>query len=332
MHVNKNKLYLCLVASFIMFLCINIFRGSIAGESNYDEEDRHLLKNSTKKEHKIWASMALCWGENFQKLGKKEFPYARAAIYASKLWISQTENHILPLLTIVLSPETEHGEELEDYIKEAKNAGATVVLQNSMWSNCVQQAQVVRMYAFRLPFVSPQDIVLTTDVDAFVIGDSVTKMLSTPGTSVWVGEYIHTEKTGGSIPMALVGMSAGQWADSLDFSQSLGIKNTMRETVKAFENWGVWDVDQIILSNAILRPDRQLCPLDKDNALWKMLKLTPKEMLNEESCYKGDLMNCHRGNWKRSGGCPWWHMLPSDREDYFQYVYDQITVHGKVEG
>ena len=48
------------------------------------------------------------------------------------------------------------------------------------------------------------------------------------------------------------------------------------------EGWGEWEVDQVerklsffiffadqvILSNAILRPDRQLCSLSKRNQLW----------------------------------------------------------------
>ena len=71
---------------------------------------------------------------------------------------------------------------------------------------------------------------------------------------------------------------------------------------------------QVILSNAILRPDQQLCSLPKGNYLWtrltkklpnlsKMaieaqkqlrLKLAPREFNDTSTCFHGDLMNCNR--------------------------------------
>ena len=35
---------------------------------------------------------------------------------------------------------------------------------------------------------------------------------------IWLGEYSHTESTGGTFPMALTAMSAKDWKLGLDFS------------------------------------------------------------------------------------------------------------------
>jgi len=233
----------CLVGGTFVLVYLS-YGGSFIGEAHQTTEkwtrwrkiSTQAPKNGTENQAtpKIWASLGLCWGENFQNYGKQDFPYARAAVYATKLWKSQSYNQIDVVITIVLAPGHDEGQELGAYIRELRDAGATVVTQPTLWSNCVQQSQVVRMYSFLHPFIAEDDIIITADVDTFIIGDSVMKMLSVAST-VWVGEFVHTASTGGSIPMALVAMTARQWKQSLDFSQPLGIKADMAETVKAFE-------------------------------------------------------------------------------------------------
>jgi len=97
------------------------------------------------------------------------------------------------------------------------------------------------------------------------------------------------------------------------------------------KGWGQWEVDQVILSNAILRPDRQLCSLPKNNQLWKRLKITPHEFNDTNICFHGDLMNCFRGNPHTRSPCPWWHFIPSDSRDYMEKVYKSILRLGRVE-
>ena len=75
-----------------------------------------------------------------------------------------------------------------------------------------------------------------SNADLFLAGKAVIKMLKTPSQvmivksgfyfikktfslQVWVGEYSHTESTGGTFPMTLTGMSAKYWREALDFSR-----------------------------------------------------------------------------------------------------------------
>jgi len=173
------------------------------------------------------------------------------------------------------------------------------------------------MYSWENSIVHIDDVVILADADLFLIGQLVMEMLEQP-SRVWIGEFSHTESTGGSFPMALTAMTAKDWKDSLDFStQEFGGPTGMKDVVAHFKRlngakgWGQWEVDQVILSHAILRSDRQLCSLPKSNPLWTRLNLTAKEFDDTGKCYHGDLMNCNRKDPHRRDPCPWWHFISS---------------------
>jgi len=73
------------------------------------------------------------------------------------------------------------------------------------------------MFAWQNSFVNINDIIVLADADLFLVGAPVKEMLDQP-FRIWVGEYSHTESTGGSFPMALTAMSAKDWKDGLNFS------------------------------------------------------------------------------------------------------------------
>lgn len=288
------------------------------------------LGREWSREERIWTSMSICWGENFKGYGKKDFPYSVAAYYSALLWRNQTGHRVSVLLTIVTELARGEDSSLDYYIRRFEDIpGSVVVLQPDMVGSCVLQAQVGRMWAFNYSFVDSSDLVILGDSDLFLIGDSVMEMVSHPG-KLWIGEYSHTVRTGGTINMNLVAMAAGDWALGLDFStRQEGGPVGLPAVVAHFKGlngptgWGVWEVDQVILSNAILRPDRQLCSLAKENKLWKRLKLEPREINDTELCFHGNLMNCNRN--QRRSHCPWWHFLPSDREATIKKVYSDIV-------
>merc|ERR1719209_961541 len=142
-------------------------------------------------------------------------------------------------------------------------------------------------------FVKMDDVIVLADADLFLVGNPVMDMLEQP-SRVWLGEYSHTKSTGGSFPMALTAMTAKDWRDGLDFSTQEARRGSlvkrfklaggpagMKDVITHFKNlngakgWGEWEVDQVILSHVILRPDRQLCSLPKRNSLWTRLKISP---------------------------------------------------------
>jgi len=285
-----------------------------------------------------WASVSLCWGENAQVYGKENFPYSEAAFYSSMLWHNQTEGKVGVILTIVSARDRTEDAKLDSYVRRMEEVpGVTVVLQENLIGNCVLQSQVTRMYAWQNSFVKMDDVIVMADADLFLVGKPVMEMLEQP-SRVWLGEYSHTQSTGGSFPMALTAMTAQDWSENLDFSTREGGGPTgMEDVVTHFKKlnggtgWGEWEVDQVILSNVLLRPDRQLCSLPKRNGLWTRLKIAPHEFNDAGLCFHGDLMNCNRGSPHTRTPCPWWHFLPTDKADYLEKVYNSILRLGRVE-
>jgi len=296
-----------------------------------------LRRKATRKQFVVglaWLSAGEA--ENAQVYGKENFPYKVAASYAARLWHSQTQGKVGVIMTIVSDKERGSNKDFDDYIRSIEDIpGTVVVTEKNRISDCVLQAQVTRMFAWQNSFVLEDDLIVLADADLFVAGDSVLQMLETP-SEIWLGEYSHTESTGGTFPMALTAMSAKDWKLGLDFStRKEGGPKGLEELVEHFKevngetNWGKWEVDQVILSNVIMRPDRQLCSLPKRNPLWDRLNLTSNTFDDTGKCFHGDLMNCYRGN-HRWSGCPWWHFLPSDREDWLNKVYTDISETGDV--
>lgn len=240
-------------------------------------------------------------------------------------------------MTIVSARERKGDSKLDSYIRKMEEVpGVVVILQDKLIESCVLQAQVTRMYAWQNSFVQLDDVIVLADADLFLVGKSVIEMLER-ASRVWIGEYSHTESTGGTFPMALTAMTAKDWRDSLDFStQEGGGRSGLKDVVAHFkrlngdEGWGEWEVDQVILSNAILRPDRQLCSLSKINQLWTRLKIPPREFNDTGQCFHGDLMNCFRGNPHNRTPCPWWHFVSSDKADFMKEVFSSILRLGRV--
>jgi len=298
------------------------------------------FQNKGEEKINIWASIALCWGETAQVFGKGNFSYKEAATFSARLWNSQTEGKVGVILTIVTDKQRGDDNDLEDYIRLFEEIpGTRVILQKNMVGNCVLQSQVTRMYAWQYSFVRPNDVVVMSDADLWLVRKPVLEMLEKP-SRVWMGEYSHTESSGGTFPMLLATMKASDWKGSLDFStQEGGGPKEMGEVISHYkaangnEGWGEWEVDQIILSNAILRPDRQLCSLPKENKLWTRLKITPREFNDTGVCFHGDLMNCNRFDPHRRQPCPWWHSITNssfDNLNFLERVYNSIVRWGKV--
>jgi len=105
-----------------------------------------------------------------------------------------------------------------------------------------------------------------------------------------------------------------------------------RPALHSLDGFGDWETDQIILSNAILRPDRQLCSLPKENSLWTRLKLSPRQFNDSGICFHGDLMNCNRFDPHRRTPCPWWHSITNSSFDdlnFLERVKEQMLYKGK---
>jgi len=337
----------------------------------YSEDDfdrTNLILNSEKSTGKakvrgarLWASLSICWGSNAQMFNKEKFPYAETAYYAAVLWRNQSHQEVEVVMTIVSEFDLGENVALDSYIDRVESIPATVILQKSNMGDCVLQAQVTRMWAFQYKFIQPSDIIIMADADAFVIGEEVVGMLDHKAR-VWVAQFEHTRANGGTLILPLTAMTSQDWKHSLDFStRKEGGPVGMSDVTEYFkkvsakgiqtgfgfdsDKQAYFEVDQVILSSALLRPDRQLCSLPPDNPLWTRLSMTPREIDDTELCFHGKLLNCFRINWSGPGsrvrlmdmytlyqqfrgtidqGCPWWHFVSTDTEEYIKQVFQDI--------
>ena len=114
--------------------------------------------------------------------GKKE--YHEAAALAAKLWINQTNGGVKVVITVI-HVEEEIPKELHEYAVAVQNDNVMVIFEASGDMECSQKAQLARMYLFEKDFVKEDDLIMTADADAFVIGDRLISILEEPH-DVWI--------------------------------------------------------------------------------------------------------------------------------------------------
>ena len=103
--------------------------------------------------------MGLCWSENAQVHGKENFPYKQAAPLSAQLWMKFTPGKVI--LQIVYS-EPEVSEDLRAYKKELETYGTLVYLiPTGPDIECVLKSQIIRLFAYALPYIQDEDIIVT---------------------------------------------------------------------------------------------------------------------------------------------------------------------------
>ena len=259
-------------------------------QSYADHEKAHDVSDMTDIVHensegpRTWITMGLCWSANAQVHGKENFPYKDAAPLSSQLWMKITPAKVI--MQIVYS-EAEISEELKDYKKELESYGAIVFLvPTGPDMKCVLKCQLIRLLAFKLPFIRDDDIIVTADVDAFIMTADTYKPLQLLDRKIWLYRYAFTYGTGATFMMPFIGIKASVWKEILDYDDSLDepkkglLGNGLTKMVEdygmkmTFSDSYTWDIDQHILSHGILKSG--YCSLPGDNKLWKELGLEPK--------------------------------------------------------
>ena len=120
--------------------------------------------------------MSVCWSANAKVHGKENFPYKEAMVMSSQLWMKFTPAKVVAQ---VVYSEDQVSSELSDYKKELEKHGVRVLLvKTGNDIKCVLKSQLIRILAYLLPFIKPQDIIVTADVDAFIMSYDIFKPLS----------------------------------------------------------------------------------------------------------------------------------------------------------
>ena len=266
-----------------------------------------LSSNLTWPQPTIWVSMAVCFSSNTGFHGKERFPYLLAAKLSSQLWLMKVPK-LKTIIQVVHEPSDRGAPGLENYVKYLKTIGNHVVETVEMLDNdssnvtgkrlkmpCSLKAQLQRMFlpnsARRL--VEQDDIIVTTDVDTFVMKSEIFDDLLSINNLGKIGilRYEDTNKDfiTDTFPMFYISMPHRLWRSLLmvespddlveAHSNALGIGDYSKYT---------WYYDQMILSRIILKSG--LCTVSKFSKMWIKTKLTPpeKDLDDSETCFHGD--------------------------------------------
>ena len=119
----------------------------------------HQNNTLKKAESQTYITMGLCWSENAQWHGKENFPYKQAAPLSAQLWMKFTPAKVI--LQIVYS-EPKISEDLKAYKEELESYGVLVYLvPTGPDIKCVLKSQMIRLFAYTLPFINDEDIIIT---------------------------------------------------------------------------------------------------------------------------------------------------------------------------
>jgi len=290
----------------------------------------------------VWLAMAVCWSGNTELYGKRQFPYTYAANLSVRLWRRKTKHRVL--VSIVHTAEDvddesmlAYGRGLETITPFAEpgddagpgDGGVVVeyVLAEDM--DCPLKAQVHRMLTWQNARILDDDIVVTTDVDAFPVDPHIFDALSSQHL-IWIFQYSHTAKTYASIPMTFVAMRKMTWklATRVDSAEALVAK--YEEELK-LDKVSVWDWDQQLLSRIIL--ENELCSFDKRNTIWRSVKLEARPFDDSSTCFHGQgYGNCYSTGMARGprwAGCKWWHFTPQNDEASLKDKYEWLKDYNK---
>ena len=118
--------------------------------------------------------MGLCWSANTEYHDKKNFPYREAAPLSIRLWMKLAGARVI--IQIVYSEESvpRSLEKYKERLESLGGGGAVVVkLVRAGGMDCVERAQIGRMFAYEAPEVADGDVVMAADVDAFIMSKKV---------------------------------------------------------------------------------------------------------------------------------------------------------------
>eukprot|EP00090_Calanus_glacialis_P028351 TRINITY_DN4555_c0_g1_i3.p1 TRINITY_DN4555_c0_g1~~TRINITY_DN4555_c0_g1_i3.p1 ORF type:complete len:344 (-),score=94.51 TRINITY_DN4555_c0_g1_i3:59-1090(-) len=299
----------------------------------------HILEshNATR----IWVSMGLCYSANANHSGKTHYPYKAVTPLALLLW----RYHLPEVSTMVRIVYTEKmiTAKMTAYGEMLERAGAVVEWLEAGDMDCVLKSQLVRIFAGVHPLVMPDDIVMTVDVNLFVMTpDILHPIVSSPGMIAWVPQYEETASIptgrGETFNQNLIAMKAKTWLNIT------GYKGNLTELVERYKRDlgllaelgnSTWYYDQLITTHALL--SSKICTVPKESGLWKMpgLKFDPS-LADGATCWHGrGYRDCNKDIHIVYQGCKWWHFFPFQRmsehiEKFYELSKNTIKLDIKV--
>jgi hypothetical protein len=190
----------------------------------------------------MWVSMGVCYSETTHLYKKSRYPYAEVTPLAVMLWKMITDqDRIQRYGTTFFWPrkgtnrtflvEKKVIPPMEAYADTLRSAGAVVEWVRSGDMDCVLKSQLVRMLAFTSnALVLPDDLVMTVDVNAFVMNSRITRVIEdNPDVTAWVFQYEEaahvTTGDGETFGQCLTTLRARDWKEMLEYKSGKGLED-----------------------------------------------------------------------------------------------------------
>ena len=231
-------------------------------------------KNQTEGEDRVWVTMGLCWGENAQVYGKEKFPYSEAAVRSVRLWHHLTRARVV--ITIVYTGQSLPPQSLTQYKQKLEQFGASVSLVPATELPCVLTSQLIRILPQEHhPDIKDNDVIITADVDAFIMTPDILVPLKKSEVSAWVWRYELSYTNGYTFMMPFIGARSRTWKEIIWYNGSLAATvSHYKNLLNISQEAEFWDTDQDIVTYSLVA--NKLCSLQKTNPLWKKLNLPSK--------------------------------------------------------
>jgi len=277
--------------------------------------------------------MGLCYNKRAQFNGKSSYPYKDVTPLALLLW-----GYYLPEVhTIIRIVHTfrDMNPEMKRYGEMLESAGAIVEWVPAGGMDCVLKSQLIRLVAFDHPAVEDYDLVVTVDVNLFVMTSHILDPLKdSPDMLAWVFQYeesAHSRQgTGETFNQNLITMRASTWREVL------GYKGDLKDTVERFRTKlggekllgsSTWYTDQLMTTHGLLASG--ICTVPRYSGLWNMKGLLyDPQLKDEKTCFHGQgYADCNKDIHIVYQGCKWWHFYPDQKiQDHYDKFYE-LTNH-----
>ena len=152
-------------------------------------------------------------------------PFAEAAMLSTQLWLAQNPKLVVLVgLFYVGEVSRQKAEQVE---AKLKRVGARVwkkdmtAFPDRPDDACIRASQLGRAFAFESGMLGDNDVLVTSDVDAFPVDANrlllpLTKKNMAGGVyKIWLFNWIYAEQSGFTIPMSFVAMKVSVWRNAL---------------------------------------------------------------------------------------------------------------------
>jgi len=215
------------------------------------------------------------------------------------------------------------------YISKLEGLGARVSVHPAGNLDCVLSSQVARLVtAHYHPVIQDEDIVITADVDGFIMSPRILDPLQ-KASSFWVWGYDYSRILGVEFQIPLLGTHSRTWKELIEFNGDMRsmIQNYNKLLKMQKEDKNDWFWDQNIVSYSLLT--KRICSLPDDHEVWTRYRLKPQAFDDSSSCWHGNLstgMTCCADSKciEEDTSCMWMHLYSQGGVDGLEEKYQKI--------